>query len=142
MFALLMAYGGLRCCEVAPAHPDHLSQRSDGHWWLDIPHSKGGHHQSVPLAEWVALEFLAFPPWHVTVQTVQRDVRQAFRDVDSPATPHQLRHYYGTTALHSTQNLAKVQKMMRHVSPATTARYTLVDSDELSAAAESLPRIA
>jgi integrase/recombinase XerD len=141
MMAQLMVYGGLRCCEVARARPDHVVRRSD-RWWLDIPHSKGGHHQAVPLPGWLAEEFRVFLSWDVSPQTVQRDVRRALKAAGSSATPHQLRHYYGTTALRQTQNLAKVQKMMRHASPATTARYTLVTGDELADVAEGLPRIA
>ena len=142
LFGLLMAFGGLRCCEVARVRREHLSRSADGRWWLEIPHSKGGHQQAVPLPEWVADEVLAAPGWTVTTQTVQRDVRQAFKAVGSTATPHQLRHYFGTSALNTTGDLRKVQQMMRHASPATTARYTLVASSELSAVAESLPRIA
>jgi site-specific recombinase XerD len=142
MFALLMAFCGLRCCEVSGVRHAHLNRAADGAWWLDIPHSKGGHQQTVPVPEWVAAEVLAAPEWAVSTQTVQRDVRQAFRAVGSTATPHQLRHYFGTTALNATGDLRKVQKLMRHASPATTARYTAVAASELSAVAEALPRIA
>ena len=58
---------------------------------------------------------------------------KALKAVGSTATPHMLRHY-GTSALQATQNLRKVRQMMRHASP-TTARYTLVTSDELAQAA-------
>jgi integrase len=142
IMALLMVYGGLRCCEVADFRPEHLTQNADGRWWVRIPHGKGGKAASVPFPAVIAAEVLAGPSWDVSTQTVQKDVRKALRDVGSPATPHQLRHYYGTSALQSTQNLRKVQEMMRHASPATTARYTQVSSEELSDAAEHLPRIA
>jgi integrase len=141
-FALLMAYAGLRCCEVAGFRPEHLVRDGDGGWWVDIPVSKGGHHQRVPIPHDVAEAVQAGPSWTVKTQTVQKDVRDALKSVGSTATPHQLRHYYATSALRSTQNLAKVQQMMRHASPATTARYTQVISSELTAAAEGLPRIA
>jgi integrase len=140
--ALLMVYGGLRCCEVSAFRPEHLTQNSDGSWWVDIPHSKGGHHQKVPFPADVAAEVLAGPSWTVGTQTVQKAVRDALRRSGSDATPHQLRHYYGTTALQSTSNLRQVQDMMRHASPATTARYTKVAASELTTAAEGLPRIA
>jgi integrase/recombinase XerD len=78
----------------------------------------------------------------VSAQTVQKAVRVTVRQAGSPATPHQLRHYFGTSLLHSTDNLRVVQEAMRHKSPATTARYTRVESSQLSAAVESLPRIA
>lgn len=141
-FALLMAYAGMRCCEVAGFRKEHATRSPDGRWWIDIPVAKGGHHQSVPVASWVAEEVLAGPSWTVKTQTVQKDVREAFRAVGSRCTPHQLRHFYGTSALHTTDNLRVVQQMMRHASPATTARYTLITSNETSDAAEGLPRIA
>lgn len=143
VFALLMAYGGLRCFEVAGVRTARdLDKAPDGRWWLTIPHAKGGHTQTVPLPAWVADELRAAPEWAVSVQTVQRDVRRGFIRVGSTATPHQLRHFYGTSALRSVGNLRIVQQMMRHASPATTARYTLVASSETSDAAEGLPRIA
>lgn len=137
----LMAYGGLRCCEVARFRPEHVERRGDG-WWVHIPHSKGGHVQAVPLPAHVAEQLAAAEPWTVGAQSVQKIVRRALRDAGSSATPHMLRHYYGTSVLQSTQNLRQVQEMMRHASPATTARYTAVASDELTHAAESLPQIA
>lgn len=142
IMALLMVYGGLRCCEVAAFRPEHLTQNGDGSWWLRVPNGKGGKSASIPFPSDIAAEVLAGSTWEVTTQTVQKSVRTALAEAGSDATPHQLRHYYGTTALHSTQNLATVQKMMRHASPATTTRYTQVSSDELTDAAEGLPRIA
>jgi site-specific recombinase XerD len=142
IMVLLMVYAGLRCCEVADFRPEHLTQNSDGAWWLWVPRGKGGKAASVPFPSDIAAEVKAAPAWRVTTQTVQRDVSKAMKAVGSSATPHHLRHYYGTTALQSTQNLRKVQDMMRHASPATTARYTKVSASELTEAAEGLPRIA
>lgn len=139
---LLMAYTGLRCCEVAGVRPDHFHQGSDGRWTLEIPRSKGGHQQTVKVPAHVAEAVLAGPSWDVGAQSVQKTVRAAFKAAGSPVTPHQLRHYFGTTMLQMTDNLRIVQEAMRHASPATTARYTKVESSALSDAAESLPRIA
>ena len=141
--ALLMMYAALRSCEVAPFRKEHLRRDSAGHWWVDIPRSKGGaEHRSVPIPEDAALEVLAAPGWAIGPQAVRNAISKAFREAGSPCTGHQLRHYYGTSALQSTQNLRKVQEMMRHASPATTARYTKVTPSELAEAAEGLPRIA
>ncbi len=140
--ALLMLYAGLRCCEVSAFRPDHLAQQSDGGWWVVVPHGKGGKAAAVPIPHDIAEEIKAAPAWDVSTQTVQKAVRDALKAVGSSATPHQLRHYYGTSVLKSTQNLRYTQDMMRHSSPTSTARYTKVTSEELSSAAESLPRIA
>lgn len=138
---LLMAFCGLRSCEVAGVRPEHFHRdAADGRWTLEIPRSKGGHRQTVKVPADVARIVLDGPTWDVSAQTVQKSVREALREADSSATPHQLRHYFATTLLHTTDNLRVVQEAMRHVSPATTARYTRVQSSELSDAVEALPR--
>lgn len=143
IWMLLMIYCGLRCCEVAPARREHLDLHGDGTWHLLIPRSKGGHRQFVPIPAWLAAEFRDAEPWDVCAQTVQFRVRLAFKEAGSPCTPHQLRHYFGTSALQVAHgDLRKVQELMRHQSPATTARYTQVSSSALSAVSESLPRVA
>lgn len=141
--SLLMIYAGLRCFEVAAFRPQHLARRADGRWWVEIPHGKGGKAATVPIPGDVAAQVLAGPEWDVTPQTVQKSVKAALVAAGAPAavTPHKLRHYYATSALQSTQNLRYVQELMRHASPATTARYAAVSSTELSDAVEQLPRI-
>lgn len=136
--ALLMVYCGLRSCEVAGVRHEHLRQDGAGRWWLDIPRAKGGKSQTVSIPDQVVDELRACPEWNLSAQTVQKAVKGALVTARSKATPHQLRHYYGTQALASTPNLRVVQTMMRHSSPTTTARYTAVESDEVSAAAASL----
>ena len=85
--ALLMVYAGMRCCEVAAFRPEHLAQAADGGWWVDIPHSNGGHHQQVPLPADIAAEVLSGPTWPVTVQTVQKDVRDAQTALNTELVP-------------------------------------------------------
>ena len=136
--ALLMVYCGLRSCEVAGVRHEHLRQDQSGRWWLDIPRAKGGKAQTVPIPAQVVDELRACPEWNLSAQSVQKAIKGALVRANSKATPHQLRHYYGTQALASTPNLRIVQTMMRHSSPTTTARYTAVASDEVSDAAESL----
>jgi site-specific recombinase XerD len=136
----LMAYAGLRVSEVALCRPEHVWQAVDGAWWLRIPRGKGGHEQQVPLPAWLADEMRKAAPWGVGNQAVYRQVHKLLAAVGSTSTPHALRHWYATAALRQTGNLRTVQQMMRHASPATTARYTLVTSDEVVQAAEGLPR--
>ena len=140
--ALLMVYAGLRSFEVSQFRPEHLVQLPQGGWWVAITHWKGGKAASVPIPHEYAEEIKAHPAWDVTTQTVQKAVRDALIAVGSTATPHQLRHYYGTSVLRSTQNLRKTQEMLRHASPTSTAIYTKVTDEELTNAAEGLPRIA
>lgn len=139
--ALLMVYCGLRSCEVAGVRHEHL-RNDHGRWWLDIPRAKGGKAQSVPVQARVAEELLACPEWNVSAQSVQKMVKRALKRVDSKATPHQLRHYYGTQALATTDNLRVVQQLMRHASSSTTDRYTAVASEKVAEAADQLPWIA
>lgn len=137
----LMAYAGLRVSEVALCRPEHVWRAVDGAWWLRIPRGKGGHEQQVPLPAWLADRLRAAQPWTVGNQAVYRQVHKLLAAVGSTSTPHALRHWYATAALRETGNLRTVQQMMRHASPATTARYTLVTSDEVVRAAEALPRL-
>jgi len=53
-------------------------------------------------------------------------------------SPHVLRHTYATEALRTTGNLALVQKLLGHQSPATTSRYLKVWDEDKAKAAEML----
>lgn len=140
--ALLMVYAGLRSFEVSQFRPEHLTRTPAGAWFVLVPHGKGGKVASVPIPHDIAEQIAAHPAWDVSTQTVQKAVRDALKAVGSDSTPHQLRHYYGTSVLRSTQNLRKTQEMLRHSSPTSTAIYTKVTPEELTEAAEGLPRIA
>lgn len=62
-------------------------------------------------------------------------VGKHFRDVDiQHGSIHRCRHSYATSLLRRGANLRRVQTLMRHSSPTTTANYTAVDEDELRAA--------
>lgn len=138
---LLMAYCGLRSCEVASVEPADLWRSGDG-WTLTVADPKGGGTQMVPCPSWVAAEVGPLLPFGFVAGTVRDRVRAVLRSVGSAASPHALRHWYGTTALRGCHDLRVVQRMMRHRDIATTVRYTLVVDDATRAAAESLPRVA
>jgi len=136
-WVLLMAYAGLRSCEVASTGPERLTGRR-----LFLPVCKGGGQGWVTLPEWVALEVAAVEPWApIGAKSVQRTVSHAMTDAGVTGTPHQLRHWFGTTSLRACGNLRIVQGLMRHASPATTALYTLVEDSERSAVVDSLPQL-
>ncbi|MDP9393929.1 MAG: hypothetical protein M3Q27_06560 [Actinomycetota bacterium] len=69
----LMAYAGLRCCEVAVHRAANLWQDSDGSWWLRVPHAKGGHDQQVPVPTWLGEKGSTAADWApLTAQRVQK----------------------------------------------------------------------
>lgn len=147
----LMAYGGLRCAEVAGLHVDDLL------WHLDPPMihlrplsaagtagPKGGKERLVPLAQ-VAEEALveyglprAGPIFrrHRSVEPaspgyVSKQVNAYLDELDIRATAHQLRHYFATTVYQETgHDLRAVQEYMGHASADTTAIYARFSSTE------------
>lgn len=64
-------------------------------------------------------------------------VRQVFEEclrlagIEQPLTPHTLRHTFATIALETTGDLAVVQDLLGHASPATTRVYAKVSSRRL-----------
>lgn len=137
----LMAYAGLRCCEVAAHRRANLWQDGEGTWWLRVPHSKGGHDQQVPVPAWLGEKASRADDSSVSAQWVQKRCRAVLRAAGSRSTPHALRHYYATSVLAATQNLRLTQVLMRHADPSTTARYAAVAARDTVAAVQNLPRV-
>jgi integrase len=54
-------------------------------------------------------------------------------------TPHQLRHWFGTTTMAASHDLRIVQELLGHASPSTTAGYVAWDTAAAAAAAAALP---
>jgi site-specific recombinase XerD len=72
----------------------------------------------------------------ITTDTV-RDVLKSLCEIaklDVAVTPHWLRHWFATKVLESTDNLAIVQDMLGHSSPATTRIYAKVSLAKMRAA--------
>lgn len=137
---LLAAYAGLRVSEIAAVHADDVTETC-----LYVA-GKGDSRMMIPTHPLVWAEAAAQSGWwfpspcggHVTRQTVWRIMTTA---LDGQATPHQLRHWYGTQALRACGNLRVVQQLMRHASPATTAVYTLVDDEQRQSVVRALPAL-
>ena len=139
LMILLGAYAGLRRAEIARVHSDDV----DG---LAITVTgKGGVRRRVPIHPMLAGRLARINGWafpsprrpgeHVTPDYVSDRLG---RVMPAPYTPHSLRHYFATAAYRGTHNLRAVQQLLGHASPTTTALYTLVDEDDMTAAVESV----
>ena len=147
----LMAYTGMRCCEVAAVHVEDLL------WHLDPPMvhichgTKGGNERVVPLARTVEEALLEFGlpragavfrrPGSVepiSASYVSQKTRRYLDELDINATPHQLRHFFATSVYQQTGDLRAVQDMLGHASPATTAVYTRFSATDAAAVVRRL----
>jgi len=72
-------------------------------------------------------------PSPLTTRHVSRTVGQLARQAglaEVGVTPHYFRHVFATRALERTENLALVQDMLGHASPATTRVYAKTDEEQ------------
>jgi len=75
-------------------------------------------------------------PW--TPVRLAKRFGDGLRDVGVTATPHQLRHWFGSALYTRTHDLRLVQEMLGHSSPATTAIYTAFDRKAAGVAVQGL----
>lgn len=148
VWALLAAYAGLRCCEIAALHTDDMSERG-----INV-HGKGDHDRWVPMhpAIWAVAKHLPPGPVarHYTTgkPATATYVSNAFRNQAQrrlrmqKVSLHRLRHWFGTTALRGCRNVRTVQELLGHANVANTAIYTLILSEERDAAVAALPSLA
>ena len=142
----LMAFGGLRCAEVATLSVDGVLW-DDG---LIRVVGKFGKVRMVPMHVEVERSLRAipmpsrgavfrrrtgdaFPPW-----SVSRDVSAYFDSLGIGATAHQLRHWCGSHLLRVTKDLRVVQEVLGHSSPSTTAIYSEWSKEEARRAIAAL----
>lgn len=146
-WALLAAYEGLRCCEIAQLDRADIDERT-----VLIRRGKGGKPGVVPTHPqvWRAVRDLPPGPMASTEQgeTVSGQwvsIRCALyfrRKLHMPGVAlHRMRHWFGTNAYRSTKDIRVTQELLRHSSPTTTAIYTLVDDEERAAAIHALPNL-
>lgn len=148
---LLAAYAGLRCAEIAQVRAEDVLWRESV---LVITESKGGSNTSVPLSPWLVdqLRLCDLPtrgwlfrradgrpgpnkPWIISSLG-----NRYLRSVGVNATMHQARHWFGTHTLRASGgNVRTAQEALRHVSIASTQRYTYVAPAEVAAAVALLP---
>lgn len=141
----LMATSGLRCCEVARLRWDDIH---DGQARVL---GKGSKERVVPVhSDAIALleridrsSVYVFDGWQSKNAShpglnVSRRVSAHLHAFGISSTPHSLRHYCGTEALIACGNLRKVQDLLGHASPATTAQYTRLVVDDLIAVVNAI----
>ena len=139
LMILFGAYAGLRRSEIA------------GLKWSDVtPYGlrvmgKGGRTRVVPLHPRIVAELDEYEggegEWlfpspvrkgqHVSGDYVSKWLKDA---LGGSYTAHTLRHRFGTAVYRKCKDLRAVQELLGHTKPETTARYVLVDYDELAAA--------
>lgn len=132
MMILLGSLAGLRVHEIAKIHGGDITEGV-----LSVT-GKGGATKLVPLHEAIQDAARHFPEdgwWfasydgsggHVTRSAVSRAISRAMERAGVHGTPHQLRHFFGTSLLDAGVDLRTVQELMRHESLQSTQIYTLV----------------
>ena len=137
MMVLLAALAGLREHEVAKFHGADLDRVNR----IITVTGKGGATQIIPADDEILAEAHLFPEddyWfpsysrqttarpHVTRSAVYAALSSALERAGIAGTPHQLRHWYGSTLLDLGVDIRIVQEMLRHKSITSTQIYTLV----------------
>lgn len=145
MMVLLGAFQGLRVHEIAKVRGEDFDM-DNGILYVT---GKGGKTAALPIHDLVREAAAGFPvidwwfpsytrPGPVGPAAVSKDIHEAFGRAGIHATPHQLRHFYGTSLARAGVNLRVVQELMRHESLATTQIYVMVDQAQLRAGLDLL----
>lgn len=137
----LAAEHGLRRAEVAQVWPAR-DVVADLYGWSLVVRGKGGKERMVPLLDDVARELLASGPGyafpgqdngHLSPRWVGTIIG---RLIPGDYTMHKLRHRAGTLWYERSGDLAAVQDLLGHASPATTRTYVQVNARRLRAVVE------
>lgn len=143
----LMAYGGLRCAEVAALE---RSSVLDSMGALRVV-GKGRKERVVPMHPLVAdalarhgmprggLIFRRADGSAWPAAKVSRAVSVYFDEIGVDATAHQLRHWFGTMVQRESGDIRTTQELLGHASPSTTAGYSAFSFEAGRAAVRALP---
>jgi integrase/recombinase XerC len=140
----LAAYAGLRCCEITVLEREHITPAA-----LRVA-GKGGREATVPThpALWMLVAgepagLLARTPAGGRFRDLSAAARAHFRRLELFGVGlHQLRHRFGTLVYRANHDLLAAQRALRHASPVTTTRYTLLDDEDLRGTIGGLPWLA
>lgn len=145
MMFLLAAFQGLRVHEIAKIRGEDFDFTA-GILYVTGKGNKAAVLPIHPLVLEAAATFPALDYWFpsytkagpIVPAAVSKAIHQAFIRAGVKATPHQLRHFYGTSLARNGVNLRVVQELMRHSSLATTQIYVLVDEVQMRAGIDTL----
>jgi site-specific recombinase XerD len=147
IWAVIAAYQGLRCCEIAGLDRQHITERE-----LFVVRGKGGAartHDTDPLV-WATVKDLPPGPVACTLagdrasgHYVSATAAEHFRrDLKVPVTMHQLRHWLGRTLQREHRDIRVTQRALGHKHLSSTQVYTDADDEQMRAARSTLPRFA
>lgn len=142
LMAMLAAYEGLRCAEIAQVHSRDLVGDEL------VVHGKGGKDRAVPivdgrlLAELRLVDGWAFPNGHGTHLSPGHVSRLISRELPAGWTAHTLRHRCASVSYAATRDLLAVGALLGHSRPETTQRYVRMPDDAIRAAARAAAQVA
>ncbi len=146
----LAAYGGLRCCEIAPLRGEDYRRRDAV---LVLQEMKGGDTGEISVGPLLAEVLAGMPPsgwWFLRWDGVEapmsagqlgKHANRWLHDNGIAHTMHTGRHWYGTEVQRITKNIRVTMDAMRHLSMESTTGYTFVGGGEVANAVAQLPRL-
>jgi integrase/recombinase XerC len=139
----LAAFAGARCCEIAALDREDVTEVTV------MLHGKGDKTRLVPCHRRIWEEVRELPPGplvrgpggeRVTRRQVMLMTSRALDRLGYPQiTCHQFRHWFGTHTHDAVPDLAAVQELLGHSSPATTRIYVQANRQRMAAAVAALP---
>lgn len=138
---LLGAHAGLRRSEIAALHTQDYTNG-----WLHIT-GKGGHTRVIPAHHELLPHLEAkqtgyyFPGRWGGHRSSDNIAKKISKNLGKGITPHQLRHWFATTAYTRSHNLRAVQELLGHADISTTQRYIGVIDDDLASTVEAIPAL-
>lgn len=139
-WALIAAYGGLRCIEISRLRREQITQQSM------MLLGKGTKLRPVPTHPAIWERVRELPPGPITEYDERWiSIRTAVyfrRSLKMPGMSlHRLRHWFGTNVQRLHRDLRVTQQLMGHADPRTTAGYALVADEDARAAVNLLPNL-
>lgn len=142
---LLGLYMGLRAHEIgkikcSDVHGEHLYVKGKGGKRVEmkmhpVVQRMAERHAEVGGMFW----FPGTDNGHISGHRVSADIGHLFKSLGIKGSSHRCRHYYGTWLVRQGVHVAKIQKLMRHASLATTQGYLRILETDLDDAILSLP---